>query len=142
MAEVRPSGISGLLLDKSYFNDVIGTYMQYTVSLAVPIDRPADYGAIYEALTDPVDGHVFALPYNQDIIEITGRIASVSDVYVRLPNGGVYWKGLRFTIEANHPVKSMALEETLARGRTMVPEVMSPEVGDTWTWDGTEWVKQ
>ncbi|MBR1559675.1 MAG: hypothetical protein IJ646_05470 [Clostridia bacterium] len=139
VAEVRPSEASGLLLDRSYFNDVIGTYMRYTVTVAVPIERRADHSAIYEALTDPVDGHSFLLPYNQGTVEIVGRVESVGDVYVRLPGGGMYWKGLKFTVMANHPTKAMALGEVLARGRTVMPEVMSPEVGARYVWTGTGW---
>ena len=47
VAEVTPSDISGMLLDKQYFNDVLGTWMKYTVTIAVPKDREEDYTTIY-----------------------------------------------------------------------------------------------
>ena len=35
-AEITASEISGLLLNRNYFNDVLGTYMRYTISIAIP----------------------------------------------------------------------------------------------------------
>ena len=141
VAEVTASDISGMLLDRSYFNDVIGTYLQYTITIAVPLDHRDDYSVIYEALTNPVDGHSFIVPYNQGMLTITGRVASVSDVYVRLPGGGTYWKGTKFTLIGNHPSKQMSLGEVLARGRSPLPEVAEMAVGDMYTYTENGWVK-
>ena len=139
-AEIKASDISGMLIDRSYFYDVLGTYMQYEISL---IPSPQDMGAYYalwEQLSQPVDGHTFTLPYNGGTIEITGRVGSVSDVYVRLPGGGVYWKGVSFTVTGIAPSKEMSLSNVLIRGRTPLPEDTTPSTGDTYTWDGTMWV--
>lgn len=139
-AEIKPSEISGLLLDKSYFNDVIGTYMTYTISIAVPMDMRDQYAAIYEILTDPVDGHTFILPYNGSTVTITGRVENVQDEYVRLAGGGVYWRGTQFTVIANHPTKYYSLSEALTRGRAPLPEVSVPHEGDTWHYTDGAWV--
>ena len=138
-AVVRPSEISGMLLDKSYFNDVTGTYMQYTVSVAVPIAQRQFYSALYEVLTAPVDGHRFRLPYNQGFLDVTGRVEDVKDEHARLPGGGTYWKGCKFTLMANHPSRTVTLGEAIARGRAPVPEVSSPREGDTFTWVDGRW---
>lgn len=140
-AEIKPSEISGLMLDKSYFNDVIGTYMSYTVAIAVPMNMRDDYATIYEKLTDPDDGHTFVLPYNGVTVTITGRVESVQDEYVRLPGGGVYWRGTQFTVIANHPTKHYSLGQALIRGRKAMPEVSSPQEGDTWSYTNGAWVK-
>lgn len=140
-AEVRPSEISGMMLDKSWFNDVIGTYMEYTVSVAIPLDQRNMHTALYEQLTEPVDGHTFALPCNQGILQLTGRVQNVSDVYVRLANGGTYWKGLSFTITANHPTKTVGLYDVITRGRAPVPEIVQPAEGDTYVWYNGRWSK-
>jgi len=141
VSEVRPSQISGLLLDKSWFNDVIGTYMSYTVALAVPLDLRDRYSELYEALTAPVDGHTFTLPYDQGALTVTGRVRDVTDRYVRLANGGTIWKGPRFTIVSNHPSRQMSLGETLARGRSPLPELAAVQVGDIYTCTPTGWQK-
>ena len=138
-AEVTPSDISGLMLDKSYFNDVIGTFMKYTISIAVPVSMRDEYARIYEALTDPVDGHAFVLPYNNSTITITARVTSISDVYVRLPNNGDYWKRIQFEIIANHPSKAKTLDQVIAMGRTPLPDIAAPAEGDTYTWHDGQW---
>lgn len=141
ISEVRPSPVSGTMLDGSYFNDVLGTYLQYNVTVAVPIDHRDDLSRLYEYLNDPVDGHAFLLPYNQGTVRVTGRVRSISDVYVRLPGGGQYWKGLRFTLTANHPTKAISLSEAIQRGRATLPEIATPEEGDAYTWMSGHWVK-
>lgn len=139
-AEISASDISGLMLDRSYFNDVLGTYMSYTVRIAVPLDMRDEYTQIYEALTNPVDGHLFVMPYNNSTIEITARVSNVSDVYVRLAGGQVYWKGIEFTCVANHPTKAMTLGEMVVNGRAPLPDVSNPDIGDSYTYTSGGWV--
>ena len=141
-ARLQPSDISGLMMDGSYFNDLHGTYMSYTIMIAVPLTDRDSITPLYEALTDPVDGHVFVFPYNQSTITVTGRVdGEVGDVYVDLPNGQQYWKGLQFTIIANHPSKQYTLSEVLTRGRAPLPDIAMPEVGDTYTYTASGWEK-
>jgi len=138
-AEMTASDISGLMLDRSYFNDVLGTYMSYTVSMAVPLDMRDEYAQIYEAITNPVDGHTLVLPYNNGTIEIIARIANISDVYVRLAGGQNYWKGIRFTAIANGPTKEMELGEVIARGMSPLPDVSGPREGDIYIYSNGAW---
>lgn len=139
VSEVRPSDISGMLLNKAFFNDVLGTYMQYEITLIPDPRNMADYYALYELLNSPVDGHTFVLPYNGNTVTLAARVSQVSDVYVRMPGGAVYWKGVSFTITANGPTKTESLGSVIARGLSPLPEVDNPQVGDTYTWDGSEW---
>ena len=142
-AELKPSEISGLMLDRSYFNDLIGTYMQYTVSIAVPLNSRDEYTRIYELLTDPVDGHAFVFDYNQGTVQITGRVNGVvADTFVRLSNDGRYWRNIHFTVTANHPTKYHTLTEALSRGRSPMPEIAQPSEGDTYTWTDGHWSLQ
>lgn len=141
VAEMTPSEISGMLLDNTYFNDVLGTFMRYTVKIAVPINAMGAYSQIYEALTEPVDGHAFVLPYNSSTISITGRVGNVSDVYVRMANGGIYWKGIQFEVTSNAPSKELSLSEVITRGRAPLPYVSGVQVGDTYTYTASGWVK-
>lgn len=129
-ANMTASQVSGLLLNKQYFNDVIGTFMKYTVAIAVPIGMESDYKNIYEMLTDPVDAHVFVLPYNDSYIQITGRVETISDRYYRNVGGSNGWRGIKFDIIANHPSKEMSLSQAIARGISPVPDVFNAEVGD------------
>lgn len=142
-AELKASQISGILLNRAYFNDVLGTYMQYDIAIAVPFNMRPAYTAIYEKLTEPVDGHEFILPYNQTTLQITARVTNVKDVYVRLAGGGTYWKGIQFTVIANHPTKSMSLSGAISRGMTPLPNDIEAQDGDTYTYNATsgEWEK-
>lgn len=105
-AEIKSSDISGLMLDKSYFNDVLGTYLRYSIKLAVPRGRMNNYYLIHAALTAPVNEHQFVLPYNDSTVTLTARVSNVSDVYVRLPNGGVAWRGIKFDVISNYPMQT------------------------------------
>ena len=140
-AQITPSSISGLMLDKSYFNDVIGTYMSYDVALKYPLYDQDIYARFYELLTAPVDGHRFVVPYNQATIEVTGRVTEVSDSQLKMDSGRVFWRELNFTIVANHPSKEMSLGETLARGRAPLPELAAVETGVIYMYTSTGWVR-
>lgn len=141
VVEVKPSEISGMLLDKSYFNDVIGTYLQMTIRIAVPLNYTDEYNEIHDILTNPVDGHSFVLPYGAGSLTVTARVDSVKDTYVRLPNGARYWKGIQFTITSNAPIKQMSLSQILARGRSPLPELSEVQTGDVYTYTSSGWVK-
>lgn len=139
-AEVTPSEISGLMLDRSYFNDVLGTYMRYDVTLAVPPSREADYATLYETLTDPVDAHMFVLPYNQSTITLTARVESVQDVLVYTTSHKQLWKGIKFTVIANHPTKAMSLGQVIERGKSPLPEVIGLPIGTLYVLTEDGWV--
>lgn len=143
-AEMTASEISGLMLDKSYFNDVLGTWMKYSLTLAVPLNKGADYYDIYEKLTEPVEGHSFVFPYNNSNVAITGRVTSVKDVWVRLPDSKNYWRGTQFEIIANYPTKTKQLQEVITRGITPPPNVLTEApltIGDVYQYTSSGWDK-
>ena len=142
VAEMRASDVSGLMLDGSYYNDVLGTFMSYTIKLIVPTTSAAktDYITLYEKLTEPVDGHNFVIPYNGGTVQITGRVENISDVYVRLPSGNQMWRGIQFTVNANNPTKQRTLAEIIASGLPPMPASVDHDEGDTWIWHNGAWV--
>lgn len=122
-AQMQASEISGMLLDRTYFNDVLGTYMSYNVTLAVPFNKISLYYAIYEKLTDPVEAHIFVLPYNASTITLSGRVESVSDSWVRMPGDENYWKAISFTVTAINPSRSYTQAQAISQGRPVVPTI-------------------
>lgn len=141
-SEVRDSELSGLLLDGSYFHDVLGTYLRYDVEIVVPFGMEAAYSQLYEILNDPVDAHSFVLPYNQSRITVTGKVESVQDL--RYPaETGHYWAGTKFSVVANHPSKFLDLGQVLTRGGAPLPDLNDDApVGEVWRKDGTSgWVR-
>lgn len=119
-ADIKLSDISGLMLDRTIFNDIHGTYMSYDVVLATPIGEETIYNAFYEMLSDPIDGHSFKFPYNGGLVEITALVSDLKDTFVKMTDG-THWKGCSFTITANHPTKYESLGEVISRGRTPIP---------------------
>lgn len=140
VAEMQASDISGLLLNKQYFNDVIGTFLKYTVTIVVPFGKENDYVRLYNVLTDPVDAHSFSLPYDQGSISITGRVTDISDVYRKLADGSVHWRGIKFTVISNSPTKTHTLSQVITRGISPMPDVAGAQVGQTYTYNGHNWV--
>ena len=139
-ANMRPSALSGMMLDGTYYNDVLGTFMSYTVKVAVPLSQRQRYSTIYEKLIDPVDAHEFILPDTAGgSITFTGYISNVSDVYVYMADGTPYWKGIRFDITSNVPRKHRTLDQAIDSGRTIFPYVAEHNEGDTWTWTNGAW---
>lgn len=107
-AEIQASDISGLLLDKTYFNDVLATYMKYDIRIEVPFNRIDEYNELYDKfLIAPVSAHEFVLPYVGGSITVVGRIDNISDVYVRTKGGGIHWNGIQFTVIGSHPTKDV-----------------------------------
>ena len=141
-AEMTASDISGLLMDKSYFNDVIGTYMSYEVTVEVPVWAAARYAELYEMLTAPVDGHTMTLPYNDSEINITGRIQVVSDTYVGVRGGKKRWRETTFTVIANYPSKEMGLSDVITSGMTPSPTPPSATIGDLYEKTLYGWVQR
>lgn len=119
VSEIKASDLSGLMLDKTYFNDVLGTWLSYSLTLAVPFGNESDYYAIYETLVKPVPSHEFVFPYNGGTKQITGRVSEVSDAWVLMP-GGNYWKGTRFQIIANEPSARAELGEVIGNGESPI----------------------
>lgn len=138
--DVRTSEISGLMLDGSYFNDVIGTYLNYSVKMVVPLDRRNDFYVVYNKVIEPVDGHVCSFPFENSIISITARITNIKKIWVRLAGGANYWKGITFNVVANHPSLSLSLSEVITRGRAPLPDVAQPAEGATYTYTNGQWV--
>lgn len=139
-SEMTASEISGMMLDKSYFNDVIGTYLKYSIRLEVPFGSEDNYVDLYEILNEPVDGHQFQLPYAGGLLAITGRVESIKDVYMRNADGTLHWKGIQFDIIANHPSKEMKLSEVISRGATPLPDESDVDVGATYNYSAQGWV--
>ena len=139
-AEVSASELSGLLMDRSWFNDVLGTYMTYEIQFTYPLYSRDKYAALYEKLTEPVDAHSFVLPYNAQSITLTARVETISDDLLELDNGKKYWRSCRFSIIANHPSKQLSLGEAISRGRAPLPDIAEPAIGAIYEYTAYGWL--
>lgn len=139
VSEITASDISGMLLNRMYFNDILGTYLRYEVKLVPVPSRMGEYYRLMEVLTQPVGEHEFTMPYDNVDVTFVGRVEQISDVYVRMAGGTPYWRGVTFTAIASNPTKAMSLEETITRGLPALPSEVYPEIGDTYTWTVDGW---
>jgi len=138
-SEMTSSEISGMLLDKTYFNDVIGTFLRYSLRVAVPQGYEEQFNSLYEILTEPVDGHAFTFPYAGGVISVTGRVENIRDSWVRLPNGKQKWRGIAFDVLPNHPQKTVSLGDVLTRGVAPLPDETDVNVGETYQYAQSGW---
>lgn len=106
-ARIESSDISGTMLNGSYYNDVVGTYYDYIVTVAVPAGNETEYAEMYEALTSPEPYHTFILPYNNTNISINGRVTKVTDTFVRAEGSVKLWRSTSFMIISNEPQKEV-----------------------------------
>lgn len=104
-ARIVSSDVSGMLMNKTEYNDALATYYDYTLKFAIPVDKMGVYEAFFEQVTAPVDSHTFLFPYNQTNIYITGKVESVSDVFYREVNGVNVWRNVQMNIKALVPTK-------------------------------------
>lgn len=140
-AEMSESEISGMLLNKQYFNDVVGTYLSYTVTLVVPFGQETKYAQLYEILTSPVESHTFIMPYNKGNITITARVKNIADVYRRMADGSVHWRGIRFDVISNAPTKTQTLGEAITRGLAPLPDIGGAQTDVYYVFDGSTWTE-
>lgn len=102
-ARIVSSDVSGMLMDRTEYNDALATYYDYTLKFAIPINRMNLYAAFFEQVTAPVDKHTFTFPYSQKKIDIVGKVESVSDVFFREVNGVNIWRSVQMTVKALEP---------------------------------------
>lgn len=139
-ATMQASDISGMMLDKSYFADVIGTYMTYDIQVAVPVGEEGLYTTLYETITSPIGYHAVTVPYNQGILNITGRIESVSDTFFRTEGTATIWHQISFTIISNYPTKTQTLGQVVSYGMQTEPDVNDPDEGAIYMYSSGSWV--
>lgn len=108
--DVKSSSLSGDLLDGSYFNDVIGTYLSYDVTVAVPAGQETTYDALHDVLTNPDNNaeHDFEFPYGQGTKAFRGRVESVSDKLYRQEGTVNIWRGISFSVTSTEPIRTVS----------------------------------
>lgn len=101
---LESSSSSGMMLSRNYFNDVIASYLSYSVKLVIPLGQEQNYSRLFSMLSKPVGEHYFTFPYNQTTISFYGKIDSISDKYYRRINGKEIWRDVSFEVTATRPL--------------------------------------
>ncbi|MCQ5130291.1 hypothetical protein NE562_11515 [Butyricicoccus faecihominis] len=102
-AELKDGSNSGPLLSGRYVRDLIGTYYHYNLKFGSSIMSPADYDALYETLTAPVDYHTITVPYGQETKTFRAYVSNASDVLRRMTDKVNLWGELTIKFTAMEP---------------------------------------
>lgn len=86
-----------------WIRDVYGTYYDYilTFDTSAGLTR-ADYDALYQVLTAPVEFHTLVVPYGQSTISFYAGITGAEDNVILMDDGTV-WGNLSITFRAKAP---------------------------------------
>lgn len=136
--ELKESEVSGLMMDLTYRNVCIGKWLRYDLAIVCPFGMEREYNQLHDLLTQPVDGHVFVLPYGAGTVTITARVQNPRDTLYENEQGN-YWAGLELTVVANHPTSVMTLEESITRGFAPLPDIGGVQVGDIYEYTADGW---
>lgn len=93
---------AGRTLSGGMIRDIIGTYYNYSISIYTQQTDYAEYDALYEELTAPVDFHVLTVPYGQGTITFDAYITSAEDTLQSMA-GGNRWGNLTINFIAMDP---------------------------------------
>lgn len=85
--------------------DVQGTYFNYEIDIETSQLNYAEYDALFEVLSDPVESHTIVVPYGQTTLTYEAAIYSGGDKLRRIKGTDRLWKGLTIKFEALAPQK-------------------------------------
>ncbi len=83
--------------------DLAGTFYNYTMAFDTTYLNVAQYDALYEILTAPVDNHQIMVPYGQGFLEYQAYISKVTDSLKSCIHGVQRWGDLTVTFTAVSP---------------------------------------
>lgn len=89
------------------FRDIIGTYLNYTITIDTSLLDVESYDALYEILISPVKSHTITVPYGQTTVTLEIYVSNVEDTLKRRELNGDntknFWHGLSVVFTSNDP---------------------------------------
>lgn len=86
--------------------DIIGTYYNYSMQLDTKNLDVAQYDALYQVLSAPVDYHTVVLPYGQGTLSFEAYVSNVDDELLMMHGGRNLWGNLSFNFIAMEPART------------------------------------
>lgn len=96
---------AGDMMSGRHERDLVGTGYTYEMAIEPDPDFPADYNALFDAISAPVDSHVITVPYGQGTMTYAAEIVSGQDTYQGTLSGVEQWGGLTVTFRYISPQK-------------------------------------
>lgn len=100
-ASVLDGENAGRVMSGLMVRDIIGTYYNYSMTLDTRSLDFADYDALYELLTAPVDCHSITVPYGQGTATFDAYISNADDVLKRMDGSRNLWGDLQINFCGN-----------------------------------------
>ena len=94
---------AGRLQNGRMERDIIGTYYNYSLQIDTRGLSVADYDALYEVLTSPVNYHVVVMPYGQGTISFDAYVSGVEDNLIMSSGSRNTWGGMTVDFVAMAP---------------------------------------
>ena len=93
----------GTTLDGKEHYEVIGTYIDYILTIVCRGNNIKDYDRLYELVSEPTESHTVELPYNQETLTINATI-SISNTQVQYDfNRFRKWSEMKITFSSIEP---------------------------------------
>ena len=93
----------GTTLDGIKHYKTNGIYYDYEITINTRHMNVADYDALYEILTTPVDYYMVTVPYGQSTKTIKAIVSAGNDTLIQNFSTLKKWGSLKITIEALEP---------------------------------------
>lgn len=100
---VLDGGNAGRTMDGAMQRDIIGTYYNYSLELDPSYSEPAEYDALYEALSAPVNSHELTVPYGQETLTFQAYVANGEDELLHMYERLNRWENLTIHFVAMKP---------------------------------------
>lgn len=96
----------GRMLSGRMKRDIVGTYYNYALQIDTRNLDVAQYDALYQVLSAPVDYHTVILPYGQSTLTFQAYVTNLDDELVLMQEGRNLWGNLSFTFIAMQPERT------------------------------------
>lgn len=103
-ASVTDTSNSGRVISGDMVRDIIGTYYNYTLEIALAGSDVASYDELFDVVTAPEDSHAITVPYGQETLSFQAYITSAEDS-LKIQDGKNMWgfEGMQLNFIAMSP---------------------------------------
>ena len=99
---------AGRTMDGAMQRDVIGTYYNYSLEIDPSNSDPAEYDALWEAISSPADSHTVSFPYGRDMLTFQAYVSNGEDHLWDFFRGTNRWEKLTVNFIAMDPERRPA----------------------------------
>lgn len=100
--EVADEDSSGRLQNWKMYRDVVGTFINYTLQLAMKDYDYESYNSFYQAISSPVASHVIEIAYGNGVLIFDAYITKGSDELIHKGKINI-WDNLQINFIAMEP---------------------------------------